>query len=249
MQEGRDASGLRLILTAGVPGPWGEAAKYVLAYKGMSYLAVRQEAGVDDPVLREWTGQTSAPVLVDDSAPPASHWFDLIMLAERLSPEKSVLPSSMADRALSLGLTALIAGADGFGWQRRLHMLAPLLRMEEPPAMATILGHKYGWSEAAVAAALAQLQAISETLDAQLAAQADKGSSYFVGTSPSVVDFYWASFAGMIKPLPEDVNPMPDYMRQTYEAKEPETLALVTPRLEAHRDAMYRDHIALPLDF
>ncbi len=65
----------------------------------------------------------------------------------------------------------------------------------------------------------------------------------------SAADFYWANFAGMVKPLGPADNPMPDYMRATYESTDAATLACLTPRLEAHRDRMYERHIALPLDF
>ena len=60
--EGRTAPGLRLVLTADVPGPWGEAAKYILAFKGLSYLAVAQQGGGENAELQEWTGQAGAPV-------------------------------------------------------------------------------------------------------------------------------------------------------------------------------------------
>ncbi len=33
VEEAIDMPGLRLVLTAGVPGPWGESAKAILAYK------------------------------------------------------------------------------------------------------------------------------------------------------------------------------------------------------------------------
>ena len=79
--------GFRLVLTAGVPGPWGEAAKSILAYKGIEYTPVYQEGAGENEALRQWTGQTSAPVAVYDDLPPACHWFDLLMLAERLAPE------------------------------------------------------------------------------------------------------------------------------------------------------------------
>lgn len=36
----RNRSGLRLVLTAGVPGPWGEAAKSIFSLKGIDFLPV-----------------------------------------------------------------------------------------------------------------------------------------------------------------------------------------------------------------
>lgn len=249
VEDAINAPGLRLVLSAGVPGPWGEAAKAMLAYKQLAYTAVFQEGGGENTALREWTGQTSAPVAVYGDLPPACHWFDLLMLAERLAPQSPLVPLLPAQRVEVLGLSALIAGVDGFGWHRRLQMLAPMLTLAKPPQMIVRLGEKYGWSVEALAGATARLQAISAELDHRLAQQERAGSDYFVGSAPTAVDFYWANFAAMLKPLPHKDNPMPDYMRASYESADAETLACLTPRLEAHRDRMYQRHIALPLDF
>lgn len=249
VEEAIDAPGLRLVLTAGLPGPWGEAAKSIMAYKQLAYTAVRQDGGGENAALRDWTGQTSAPVAVYDDLPPACHWLDLLMLAERLAPDKPLVPQDCAERIQVLGLSALIAGVDGFGWHRRLQMLAPMLTLPNPPEMIVRLGAKYGWSTQAHSGATARLQAISAELDRILVRQQAAGSDYFVGSAPTAADFYWANFAAMLKPLPHKVNPMPDYMRANYESGDAQTLACLTPALEAHRDRMYQRHISLPLDF
>jgi len=249
VEEAINAPGLRLVLSAGVPGPWGEAAKAILAYKQIEYTPVRQEGGGENVALRDWTGQTSAPVAVYEDLPPACHWLDVLLLAERLAPEKPLVPQDCAERVEVLGLSALIAGADGFGWHRRLQMLAPMLTLAKPPQMIVRLGAKYGWSLEALAGATVHLQAISAELDRRLAGQQAAGSDYFVGNTPTAADFYWANFAAMLKPLPHKDNPMPDYMRASYESADAATRACLTPRLEAHRDRMYQRHIALPLDF
>ncbi|MFT4519968.1 MAG: glutathione S-transferase [Halioglobus sp.] len=249
VEDAISASGLRLVLTADVPGPWGEAAKSMLVHKDITYTAVRQEGGQENSSLMEWTGQSSAPVAVLEGIPPVSHWLDLLMLTERLAPEAPLVPTDMAARTDVLGLSALIAGVDGFGWNRRLHMLAPMLMLPEPPEMAVRLGEKFGWSDQAFANAIPRLQAISGELDRRLEQQDGLGSVYLVGDSVSAVDFYWANFAGMVKPLGAQDNPMPDYMRATYQAKDELILSTVSPRLEAHRDMMYQRHIALPLDY
>lgn len=249
VEEAINAPGLRLVLTAGVPGPWGEAAKAILAYKQLAYTPVYQQGGGENAALRAWTGQTSAPVAVYDDLPPACHWLDLLLLAERLAPATPLVPLACAERVEVLGLSALIAGVDGFGWNRRLQMLTPMMTLAEPPEFALRLGRKYGWSEQALAASTARLQAISAELDNRLARQETAGSDYLVGSTVSAADFYWANFAGMLKPLPHAVNPMPDYMRASYSSGDAATLACLTPRLEAHRDRMYQRHITLPLDF
>ena len=247
--EARQLSGLRLVLTAGVPGPWGESAKAILAYKDIDFLPVRQEGGGENSELLDWTGQTSAPVIVLDGQPPVSHWLDQLMLSERLAPLPALVPADMQLRGDCLGLCALIAGVDGFGWNRRLHMLAPMMALPEPPEAVSRLATKYGWSEEALAASTAQLASISARLDTQMQRQEASGSEYLVGDQVTAADIYWANFAGMVKPLGERDNPMPEYMRQTYQATDEATLSLVTPRLEALRDRVYERHITLPLDF
>ncbi len=247
--EAQARSGLRLVLTAGVPGPWGESAKAMMAYKGLEYQPVQQLGGGENPELLDWTGQTSAPVLVTDDRPPLSHWLDLLMALEALQPEPALLPASAAGRAQVIGLSALIAGVDGFGWNRRLQMLAPMMSLDSPPDAIARMGRKYGWSEAATAAAEERIRDICAHLEQQLLDQAEAGNEYLAGAVPTAADFYWANFAGMIRPLPPADNPMPESMRAVYEAAEPGTAACLTPRLLAHRAMMYQRHIRLPLDF
>jgi glutathione S-transferase len=249
VEEAIDAPGLRLVLTAGVPGPWGESAKSILDYKGLAYIPVFQEGGGENQALQDWTGQNSAPVAIYEDLPPVSHWLDLLMLAERLAPEKPLLPGNPTDEARVVGLSTLLAGVNGFAWNRRLQMFAPMLRLDEPPEMIARMGRKYGWSEEAHAGATARLQSISEELTRTLALQKEAGSSYFVGDKVTALDFYWANFAGMIKPLAPEDNPMPDFIRSTYEATDEATAQCLTPLLEEHRDFMYQQHISLPLDF
>jgi len=249
VDEARDQSGLRLVLTAGVPGPWGESAKAILAYKGIEFLAVFQEGGGANEALRDWTGQTSAPVLIQDGQPPVSHWLDLLHVAERLAPDPALIPEHAEARSDVLGLSALIAGVDGVGWNRRVQILDPLLRLEQPPEPVARMASKYACTPDATPLATERLLRTLALLDARLEQQALAGSDYFVGTSPTAVDFYWANFAAMFKPLPHELNPMPSYMRASYESAGAETMSAFSGRLERHRDTMYERHIALPLDF
>ncbi|MFO7550361.1 MAG: hypothetical protein R6W80_03065 [Haliea sp.] len=249
VEDAVNAPGLRLVLSAGVPGPWGETAKSLFDFKGLKYLPVRQEGGGENVALQAWTGQTSAPVAVYDNLPPVCHWLDLLHLAERLAPEPALLPEDPALRAEVLGLSALIAGVDGFGWQRRLQLFTPGMSLAEPPASIVRMATKYAWSADAAAAAGAKLAAIAGLLDQRLAAQEAAGRQWFVGEEVSAVDFYWANFAGMVKPLPPEVNPMPDFLRGMYESGAAETAQWLTPRLLAHRDRMYQQYLTLPLDF
>ncbi|MEM1113581.1 MAG: hypothetical protein AAGI11_16825 [Pseudomonadota bacterium] len=249
VEEGRELAGLRLVLTAGVPGPWGEAIKSIFAFKALPFAAVRQEAAGDNAALLEWTGQDSAPVAVLDDLPPVCHWLDQWMLAERMAPDKPLLPADPALAAEAIGVSALIAGVHGFGWNRRLQLMQPVLAMENPPPGFLHMGRKYGCTPEATAAATQRLQAICADLDARLARQAAAGSDYFVGAQATAADLYWAAFLVMIKPLPADLCPMDEGMRAIYSGADEATQGCISERLEQHRDMVYARHIQLPLDF
>jgi len=55
VEEARKRDGLRMVVVAGVPSPWGEAAKGILHIKGIEWAAVRLV--YDSEPLREWTGE------------------------------------------------------------------------------------------------------------------------------------------------------------------------------------------------
>ena len=48
VEEARALPGLRLVLTRGVPGPWGETAKNLLHVKGIPWVAVRLDQAEAD---------------------------------------------------------------------------------------------------------------------------------------------------------------------------------------------------------
>ncbi|MBW8754758.1 MAG: hypothetical protein JF595_11520, partial [Sphingomonadales bacterium] len=78
--EARLRSGLRLVLTSGVPGPWGEAAKAVLRVRGVDFLPVEQKSMKPNIELLAWTGVRNAPIACLDDEPPLASWLDIILL-------------------------------------------------------------------------------------------------------------------------------------------------------------------------
>jgi len=98
--------GLRMIVVGGVPSPWGEAAKGLLHIKRIDWAAVRLV--YDSEALKEWAGERSGPVAIYDNEKPRTRWNDILLLAERLSPEPALLPNDPAERALPLGEAARI---------------------------------------------------------------------------------------------------------------------------------------------
>jgi glutathione S-transferase len=253
VEEGRARPGLRLVLTRGVPGPWGELAKAIFHVKGLAYAAVAQQAGSDDAALVRWTGAANAPTAVWNDEPARTDRAGILFLAERLAPEPPLLPRAARERALCLGLADAIAGESGFGWCRRLMMVDRMMQAKSlPEPLLTLrerLAWRYGYSPEAAAAAPARCAELLGLLAAHLAAQAARGSRYLVGDALSVVDLTWATFAVLVRPLPPDVCPMPAATRALYELKHPAIEAALTPALLAHRDFVYERHLALPLDF
>ena len=70
VQELIDSSGLRIILVAGVPSPWGQAAKAMMEYKGLAYTAAPLMAGETNDDIVAWGGVNSGPVVAwNDEAP------------------------------------------------------------------------------------------------------------------------------------------------------------------------------------
>ncbi len=253
VEAARALPGLRLVLTAGVPGPWGEAAKALFHAKGLAFARVAQRPGESNAELVAWTGHDNAPVAVYADERPRAHWTELIGLAERLAPEPRLVPREPAQRAEMFGWIHELAGEDGLGWSRRLCLLHQVLALPLPsehPARqgAAALGRKYGYSPEAAAAAPARAAEILGLFSERIRSQRRRGSRFLLGRSLSALDLYWAAFAAMIRPLPAELCPMSEGMRQTYTAEEPLLLEACDPLLLEHRDEIYRDWMELPVD-
>ncbi|HEY9036885.1 MAG TPA: glutathione binding-like protein [Pseudomonadales bacterium] len=249
IEEGRSRSGLRLVLTTGVPGPWGELAKYILHVKGLDFLALAQLAGQPNEALHDWTGQTSAPVAVWNDEPPRTSWESIAWLAERLQSEPCLIPADPGIACRTLGIARAMAGECGFGWYRRIMILQASMQRDATRETSERLGAKYGYNATEAVIAPGKVAAYLQWFDHLLAEQEAKGSHYFVGHDLTLADLAWAAFAIMVRPLPERDCPMHPAFREAYELRDPAILPLVTPRLLAHRDYVYQHHLALPLDF
>ena len=251
--QARDLPGLRLVLTAGVPGPWGEAAKAVLRQRNVEFAPVAQEAMAPNEDLLAWTGHRNAPIACLDDEAPLTGWLDILHLAERLGSGPSLLPADAEERALCLGFVTEIAGADGFGWNRRHLVIAASLggsaAIDHTPAPLQQVYRSYALSDEAIARAPGRLARIMQALADRLRRQKAAGSPYFIGDSLTALDLYWASFSMMVRPLPLDVNPMPDWLMPLYSHCDPQTEAAIDPILIEHRDHIYERHIGLPLDY
>jgi len=246
--EAREMPGLRLALSAGTPGPWGEAAKAVLKLRGVPFVPVRQLIMQANEELVEWTGFRNAPVAIYNDEPGVAGWIEILMLAERLGSGPSLLPEDELERMLTLGICTEICSPGGFGWERRLTMMGsgPRLQAGGPPEFMT---KAYGIREGAAEQATTRVIAILKGLARQLARQREVGSEYLVGESLTAADVYWACFAILIEPLPDASCPMSPEMRAVYANITPEIAAAADPALIGHRDMVWQRHIGLPMQF
>ncbi|MEN8185400.1 MAG: hypothetical protein ABFS46_23025 [Myxococcota bacterium] len=252
VEEGKARSGLRLVLSMGVPGPWGEAAKGIFTLKGIPFAPVGQKPAVPNPELEAWTGCASAPVAMYESERPRSGWVEILLLAERLAPEPRLLPADPEARALVFGLSHEICGEEGFGWTRRLMLLHGLTRPELPEQARQIgeyMGGKYGLTPETGEAAPRRTTQLLELLSEHLRAQRERGSRYFVGDSLTALDVYWATFAALIEPLPQELCPMSEGFRANYTLVDPDVRKAADPILLEHRDHIYERYLTVPLDF
>lgn len=233
-----ERKGLRLVLTAAVPGPWGESAKGILKVKGLDYTAVRQTAATVDPKLVAWTRQSSAPVAMYDAERPRSGWAEILFLAERLAPDPALVPRDPRDRARMLGLCHEICGEQGLGWSRRLQLLAG-----SPAGDPESMPWKYGIEEADPAEQAAER--VSAVLDLLAGELQRSGGPYLMGDELRAVDVYWACFSNLIDPLPPEKSPMPDYIRGAYSSWSGGCAA----SLISLRDRIFEHHLGLPQEF
>jgi len=247
VEEAKQAHGMRMVVVGGIPSPWSEAAKGIFHVKNLDWLAVRLDYESD--ALRAWAGQRSGPIAIWNDEPPRDRWIDILLLAERLAPSPSLLPGDAAERALAIGLSHEIMGEQGLAWSRRLRLVQAGLDASGgfAPPVAKYVGRKYGYSPQAAEAASSRIADLLAMLSSRLKAQRAAGSRYFVGNAPTAVDIYSAAALALFRPLPQDVCEMDAGTRAAFELREPQTDAALDDVLLAHREMMYREHLALPL--
>jgi glutathione S-transferase len=247
LEDAMKRGGLRMVVVGGVPSPWGEAAKGILHIKGIEWVAVR--LAYDSEPLKKWAGQRSGPVAIYENERPRSGWAEILLLAERLAPTPSLLPSDPAARALVFGLAHEICGEAGLGWSRRLQLVHAGMQNAGgfPETVANYLGKKYGHSPEAGATSGARVAELVAMLVARLRAQREAGSRYYAGHSLTAVDVYSATFTAMFGPLPPDQCEMQHAARAAFEMRDAQTAAALDPILFEHRDMMYATHLELPL--
>jgi glutathione S-transferase len=238
--EARGLPGLRLVVLPGAPSPWGEAAKAILHVKGIPHVRVNRMPSDPPGALEAWTKQDAFPAAMLDDERPRSGWAEILLLAERLAPAPSLVPRDPEQRALCLGLCHEIVGEEGLVWMRRIELVhAGLARGDKAWKW---LGDKYGYRPDIAARAAERVRDILRALDAQLA----RGGRYLMGDSLSALDLYFATALNLVSPLPPELLAMPPVLSDARSA-DPEVHRILAPRLLAHRDRTYREHLELPV--
>lgn len=240
------ADGLRMVVVGGIPSPWGESAKGIFHVKGIDWLAVRLD--YKDEALARWAGQQSAPVAVYRQEPPRDGWAEILLLAERLAPEPTLLSGNSEERAWTLGLAHELLGEQGLAWTRRLQLVHAGLQERGgfPPRVAGYLAKKYGYSPACGPQYSDRVANLLQMLAGRLRAQQASGG-YLVGSKLTVADIYCAASMALFRPLAPEVCDMQLPIRAAFGTQDEQTAAALDPILFEHRDRMYAKHLALPL--
>jgi glutathione S-transferase len=251
LEQAIDMPGLRLVLISTTPSPWGEAVKGFFHVKKIAYVPVRHPMGKDQSLLRKWTAQESAPVAVYNDERPRSTWPEQLYLAERLSPDPPLIPANLEERVRMFGWCNELAGENGLGWSRREIIFARGMAAAQPDdprtAQTRAMARKYNYSAAAAQTASRRIAEILRGLSALLAGQQARGREFLIGDRLSALDIMWAAFAALVKPLPEELCPLPRGLRAGFTNDDPEVDAAASPALMAHRDFIYRQYLELPL--
>jgi glutathione S-transferase/glutaredoxin len=244
------APGLRLApVRAGVPSPWSELARGCFHVKRVPFeLVDARDADRSLTRIKHLTGQETLPVVFWNDERPRSGWLELLLLAERISDTPRLLPDNPLQRAKIIGLIAELGSEAGFGWHRRVMMIERLLTEprfgERERTIGRYLAKKYRFSTDTVE----QSTQRCETIVAAFFELAAAGTGYLAGPSLTALDLAWAAFAALIRPLPEELCPMHPLWRELYTwapARTSETNILV---LLAHRERIYREWLALPVE-
>lgn len=175
--------------------------------------------------------------------PPINRWDDILLLLERLAPEKRLVPENPKERIQVFGIGHEICGELGFGWNRRLDLMRP-----EDGSEVSAFGKKYGYRDADAAVANARVIALMAELTAMLKVQKERGSEFLIGQSVTAADFYWAAFSNFVAIQPHEDCPINPAARPMFENTPAEITAAIDPILIAHRDRIMHTYYKLPLE-
>lgn len=243
LETAQAGSGLRLVIAAGVPSPWSEAAKGIFRVKRIPLVAVRLQP--IDKETRAWTRSRNAPVAMYDDEPPRTGWAEILELAERLAPSPSLIPAVGGDRVRMFGLAHEVMGEGGLLWSGRLLTIHEGLTSDGARGfsapVAGYLAKRYGYAAARVDLAGARINDAWRLLDDALGDQ-----PYYFGDTLCALDIYSAAAVNIFAPPPEEQCAMWPPVRAAFESMR-SAIGAVPERILAHRERMYQQHLELPI--
>ncbi|MFN3235471.1 MAG: glutathione S-transferase C-terminal domain-containing protein [Pseudomonadales bacterium] len=245
VEAAKDLPGLRLVLTAGVPGPWSESAKALFRHHQVEFIPVLQQGGQANPELVAWTKHRNAPVAMYNDEAPRVRWLELIDLAERLGKGPSLVPAERELRMQMVGLINEIAGENGFAWNARTMMLDTTYQAMGDNAFKNPMLKDYLYDPQVVSKAKEELQSFLTFLADHLAQQP---GHYLIGDRFTAADLYWAYFSNLLQPQPHEINPMPGFLRKSYDSTV-KFIESFDQRLIEQRDWIFEQHLPTPLEF
>ena len=248
VEQARNLSGLRLVLTRGVPGPWSEAAKALFKLRAVDYVPVQQKAGDPNPELVQWTRHRNAPIALYENEAPRVRWLELLDLAERLGSGSSLVPVNRDERMFMIGLINEIAGEGGLGWNARLLMFHAGIVTQGPDAQNNPMYAEYQYSREAIDASRSKIEGFLQYLGSHIKAQNQLGTHYLVGNQFTAADVYWAHFSNMLQTLPPEQCPASEGLREVWGVLA-KSIASYDPIVIEQRNKIFKDHLVLPLEF
>lgn len=230
-------TGTRVTFIPGIPALYSEALKNICYVKGIPLIralhpmmGIDKETGKDRQArLYELTSQTSLPTMLHNEERPRNVWTEQLALAERIGAPgtPTLIPEDFEQRVEVMGLCAVVLGEDGLVWNMRI--------MNDSP-----LGRKYGYSEAASAAAPGKIAEVLRLIDRRLEAAERRGSKYLVGDAVTAVDVYWATFSMCVLTAPPELMPLTQQNRGMLKffaanGQNPAIAEALTQRIETHQ--------------
>jgi hypothetical protein len=136
----------------------------------------------------------------------------------------------------------------GFGWHRRVLMIARLLTEptfgERERGIGHYLSKKYRHNTDSVEVSTKHCEEIVFTFAGLQVA----GHDYLLGSTLTALDLAWAAFAALLQPLSEDLCPMKPLWRDLYTWMPSATPRHTIETLLSLRERIYRDWLPLPVD-
>jgi glutathione S-transferase len=241
------APGLSVLVAAGVPSPWSQAALAILHYKRVPFLRVQTR--VSDPAFQRWNRAFNLPAVLCDAEPVRTGWANILALSERLAPARPLSPANPAERVRMLGLCHECMGEGALVWCARLLAIesgiASQGREGFPLQIARYLAPRYGFGTVPVNELRSRAVSLLSHLEAE---RARAVGPYFMGETISAIDFYSAVTMNALVPLPEVMCPMAPEIRKAFEWMGAQLSGSIPRGLLAHRDDMISRHFELPME-